>query len=62
MCRWDVEPLLKRGIDLTIKPDASLMGCLPGSHNREPWTKEEAQMHINCLELLTATFALQMFT
>ena len=36
-------------------------GCVQGSSDRGPWSPEEQQMHINCLELSAATLAVQAF-
>ena len=61
MRRWNGKSLI---IDLTIESDASLIGwgaVSRGQRTGGPWTEEEAQMHINCLELLAATFATQTF-
>ena len=64
MGNWNGKTLIKREIDLTIESDASLTGwgaACQGQRTGGPWTEEEAQMHINCLELLAATFAVQTF-
>ena len=61
---WENSPE-EREIDLTIESDASLMGwgaACQGQTTGGPWMEEESQMHINCLELLAARFALQTFT
>ena len=56
--------LLRENPAMAIKTDASLTGwgavCLEDAIGG-PWTKEEKSLHINCLELLGATFAVQAF-
>ncbi|KZS03850.1 Uncharacterized protein APZ42_033324 [Daphnia magna] len=50
--------------NLVIFSDASLTGwgaVCDGSRSRGPWTKADADRHINELELLTAYFSLQAF-
>ena len=64
MRKWNGKTLLQKEIDLTIESDASLTGwgavC---SYQRTggPWSQMEKMMHINCLELLAATLAVQTF-
>ena len=64
MCKWNGKTLMRREVDLTIDSDASLEGW--GAHcNQErtggPWSAQERTMHINCLEPLAATLAVQTF-
>ena len=64
MCKWNGKTLIKREIDMIIESDASLTGwgaACQGQRTVGPWTLQEAQMHINCLELLAATFAVHTF-
>ena len=61
---WNGKTLLRRQIDLTIDSDASLTGWGAACQDQRtggPWSLEERQMHINCLELLAATLAIQTF-
>jgi len=64
MSKWNGKSMVRRDVDLVIESTASLRGwgavC---SHQRTggPWSKQEVQMHINCLELLAATLALKTF-
>ena len=65
MVKWNGKAILKNGIDLTIDSDSSLFGwgaTCQGQQTGSPWSKEECRMHINCLELLAATMAVQSFT
>ncbi len=65
MSKWNGKALLKRQVDLTIDSDASLSGWGATCGNQRtggPWSSEERHMHINCLELLAATLAVQTFT
>ena len=64
MSRWNGKSLIKREVDLTIDSDTSLIGW--GAVCREqtmggPWSAQESASHINCLELLAATLAVQTF-
>ena len=64
MLKWNGKSLLKEEIDLTIDSDASLTGW--GAHCSHQstggaWSCQEAAMHINCLELLAATLAVESF-
>ena len=50
--------------DLTIRTDASLLGwgtTCGGTSTGRPWSVEEAEQHINCLELMAAIQALKAF-
>jgi hypothetical protein len=65
MSAWNGRSLLKRDLDLVIDSDASLIGwgaTCQGQRTGGPWSHQESQMHINCLELLAATLAIQTFT
>ena len=60
MTKWNDKILLKRGIDMNINSDASLQGW--GARCGEQttggaWSHQEAEFHINCLELLAETLA-----
>ena len=61
---WNGKSILRGNPDLIIKTDDSQTGCgaqcrkLPTGGQRSP---KEAAMHINCLELLAATLAIQTF-
>ena len=49
---------------IVIQLDASLQGWgaeCNGTRTGGPWTREEQGMHINCLEMLAATLAVQSF-
>jgi len=64
MSKWNGKTLLKREIDMIIDSHASLKGW--GAHcgmqtTRGAWSKREATLHINCLELLAVTLAVQSF-
>ena len=64
MKNWNGKTLLRREIALTIDSDASLTGwgaVCQDQRTGGPWSSEERQMHINCLELLAATLAIQTF-
>ena len=65
MSAWNGRSLLKRDLDLVIDSDASLIGwgaTCQGKRTGGPWSHQESQMHINCLELLAATLAIPTFT
>ena len=64
MGRWNGRSLLKQEIHMTIDSDASKMGWGASCSNLRtggPWSSQEKSMHINCLELLAATLAIQTF-
>ena len=64
MVKWNGKSLLSKEIDMIIDSDASLMGWGAVCQNQrtgDPWSHSESQMHINCLELLAATLAVQTF-
>ena len=65
MTRWNGKTILKRDIDLVIDSDASLIGWGAACQDQRtggPWSDQEKESHINCLELLAATLALKTFT
>ena len=58
------QPLVRDQPSLLIETDASLMGWGAVCQKERiggPWTFEEKALHINCLELLGATYAIQAF-
>ena len=64
MSRWNGKTLFKRETDMIIDSDASLQGwgaCCGTQTTRGAWSQKEATLHINCLELLAATLAVQSF-
>ena len=64
MSRWNVKSLVKMEIDIVIDSDASLMGWGATSSQQRNgclWSVKESKMHINCLELLAATFTVKTF-
>ena len=64
MSRWNSKTLLKQDTDLVIDSDASLEGWGGHCSNQKTgglWSHQERMMHINCLELLTATLATKTF-
>ena len=64
MCKWNGKSMLKMETNLTIDLDASLRGWGAHWHLQiigGPWSEEETRMHINCMELLTVTLAVQSF-
>ncbi len=57
--------MLRKAVDLVIESDASLIGWGAVCNHQQtggPWSREEQNLHINCLELLAATLALKSFT
>ena len=65
MRKWNGKTLLRREIDLVIDSDASLTGWGAACRDQRtggPWSAQEKGLHINCLELLAATLAVQTFT
>ena len=65
MTRWNGKSVLKKDIDLVIDSDASLTGwgaVCQDQRTGGPWSNQEKEFHINCLELLAATLALKTFT
>ena len=64
MSKWNGKSLVKTEIDKVIDSDASLTrwgAICSQQRTRGPWSAEESKMHINCLELLAATFAVKTF-
>ncbi len=61
---WNGRAILRQPIQLTIETDASTKGwgahCQGISTGRR-WSPEEAELHINCLEVLAGSFALKTF-
>ena len=61
---WNGRSLITQPTSLTITSDASLQGwgaTCNGNRTRGPWSPSEQSLHINCLELLAATLAVQSF-
>lgn len=61
---WNGKALLLRQETVIIRSDASRQGwgaVCKGSRTGGPWSNLEQEMHINCLELLAATLAVQSF-
>ena len=61
---WNGRSLITQQASLTITSDASLQGwgaTCNGIRTRGPWSPQEQTLHINCLELLAATLAVQTF-
>ena len=61
MVKWTI---LAREPRMVIESDASKLGwgaSYQGISTRGPWSAQEKSQHINCLELLAATLALQTF-
>ena len=61
---WNGRSLITQQASLTITTDASLQGwgaTCNGIQTRGPWSPQEQTLHINCLELLAATLAVQSF-
>ena len=61
---WNGKSILRGNPDLIIETDASQTGRGARCGNLQtggPWSPKEAAMHINCLELLAATLAIQTF-
>ena len=64
MCRWKGKILLSRETDLVIDSDASQIGwgaACQGQKTGGPRSNRERRSHINCLELMAATLAIQTF-
>ena len=65
MRNWNGKTPLRSEIDLVIDSDASLRGWGAACQEQRtggPWSAQEGNMDINCLELLAATLAVQTFT
>ena len=61
---WNGRSLIIQPASMTITSDASLQGwgaTCNGTRTRGPWSPSEQTLHINCLELLAATLAVQTF-
>ena len=61
---WNGKSLITQSASMTITSDASLQGwgaTCNGNRTRGPWSPSEQSLHINCLELLAATLAVQTF-
>ena len=64
LAHWNGKSLVLRQPDLQIESDASLRGwgaSCQGTQTGGPWSQQEQQLHINCLELLAATLAIKTF-
>lgn len=62
--QWNGKSLLTRQPDVIIESDASLRGwgaVSNGVRTGGPWSPEESQYHINCLEILAAKLAVRSF-
>ena len=62
---WNGKALFQKPVDLLIETDASRKGWgayCQGISTGGPWCFEEKRLHINCLELLAGSFAIQTFT
>ena len=61
---WNGKSILRGNLDLIVETDASQTGWGARCGNLQtggPWSPKKAAMHINCLELLAATLAIQTF-
>ena len=64
MVKWNGRMVLALEPDLTIESDAPTQGwgaSHQGTSTGGPWSPQEKEWHINCLELLAATLALKTF-
>lgn len=64
LTHWNGMSLVRRQLDLQIESDASLIGWgtyCQGTRTGGPWSQEEKNLHMNCLELLAATLAVKKF-
>ena len=62
---WNGRAPLHQSTDLTIETDASLKGWgahCQGISTGGRWSRQESPYHINCLELLAGSLAVQCFT
>ena len=61
---WNGRSLIQHNPTMTIETDASTKGwgaVCEGLWTGGPWSREEKQLHINCLELLAAMLAVQCY-
>ena len=61
---WNGRSLLTKKHNVTVETDASLMGwgaVCRGTRRGGPWSWEEQNLHINCLEMLAAFLAFKCF-
>ena len=64
MVKWNGRTILAQEPHMVIESDASKLGwgaSCQGISTGGPWSAQEKSQHINCLELLAATLALQTF-
>ena len=64
LSQWNGKTLVRQKETVVIRSDASLQGwgaVCNSTRTGGPWSQEEQEMHINCLELLAATLAVQSF-
>ena len=64
LTHWNGKSLVLRQPDLQMESDASLIGwgaSCQGTQTGGPWSQQEKNLHINCLELLAATLAVKTF-
>ena len=65
LTKWNGKSLVKwQGLDIVIESDASLTGwgaMSNGVNTEGPWNAQESCWHINCLEIQTASLAVQTF-
>ena len=64
MVKWNGRTILAQEPHMVIESDASKLGwgaSYQGISTGGPWSAQEKSQHINCLELLAATLALQTF-
>lgn len=62
--QWNGKSLLVYQPDLVLESNASLRGwgaASQGTVTGGPWSYQERQYHINCLEILAASLAVQIF-
>ena len=64
LLKWNGKCLLRHKPNLVIETDASTIGwgaTCQGVQTGGRWSKTEARLHINCLELLAASLAIKCF-
>ena len=64
LTRWNGKSLVLRSPDIQLESDASRIGwgaSYEGVQTGGPWSRQEKEYHINCLELLAATLAVKTF-